>query len=195
MTAIAAFNALVREWADRQPAKYRRTALAFGYRCDRRTHSFSGTLQWVSKQSRKRDGEGVSRATLVRHLAVFAASGVITVERRRDNDKNQSSVYHVDFDKLIDETIEVPDMGKRQRRRNRETVTSQDAEVSQMAGDAERAAFLASLDVEPPDDIEPVSHVGADLDACPACVDGDWDKRLRKHVAGGGQDPWNEPMP
>jgi DNA-binding transcriptional ArsR family regulator len=92
---------MVRKWADQQPAKYRNTALAFGYRCDRKSHSFSGTLAWISRKSRERKGEGVSRPTLVRHLPVFEKYGVITVERRRDGDKNMSSVYHVYFDRFI----------------------------------------------------------------------------------------------
>lgn len=102
---LAKFNTMVREWADRQPAKYRHAALAFGYRCDTETHSFSGTLEWVSRLS-WRYGYGVSRATLVRHLRVFREHGVITVERRRKDDKNMSSVYHVDFDRYIGDTPE-----------------------------------------------------------------------------------------
>lgn len=180
MKELDAFNAKVRQWADRQPAKYRLTALAFGYRCNRKTHSFDGTLQWISKQSRKREGEGVSESTLGRHLRIFIASGVIEVERRRNGSFNMSSVYHVNFDKDIDETIEVPDMGKRQRRRNR-------------TEDAEREAFLASLDVEPPEDAEKVKHSGL-MDACPVCsllpqnrLDVD------VHLAKGGQDAWDLP--
>src|SRR5260370_29754543 len=107
MKELASFNAMVRKWADKQPAKYRLTALAFGYPCNRKTHSFDQTLDWISKRSRKRDGEGVSRSTLVRHLPAFVASGVIEVERRRDNDKNMSSVYHVDFSKAIEPELEV----------------------------------------------------------------------------------------
>ena len=121
---LSSFNAMVRKWADIQPVKYRLTALAFGYRCDRLTHSFSGTLQWISKKSRERKGEGVSRATLVRDLTAFRASGVITVENRRDGSRNMSSVYHVDFGKVV----EAEDMGKRQRRRKRETGHFEDAE-------------------------------------------------------------------
>jgi hypothetical protein len=155
MTAIATFNAMVRKWASRQPTKYRRTALAFGYRCDRQTHSFGGTLQWISKQSRKRPGEGVSESTLGRHLKDFEANGVITVERRRSGSRNESSVYHVDFDKVI----EVGDMGRRQRRRNR-------------VEDAEHAAFLESTDVEPPEDDDAKAAVEAEWDA--------WDADIKK---------------
>ena len=92
---------MVRKWADKQPAKYRKTALAFGYRCDRESHSFDGTLAWISKKSRERKGEGVSRPTLERHLPVFEKHGVITVERRRNGGQNMSSVYHVHFDRFI----------------------------------------------------------------------------------------------
>jgi len=181
MKELDVFNAKVRQWAGRQPAKYRLTALAFGYLCNRKTHSFSQTLDWVSKRSRKRPGEGVSRRKLAEDLRVFEASGVITVERRRSGSFNMSSVYHVDFDKVIDPEAE--DMGKRQRRRNRND-------------DAEREAFYASLDVEPPpEDIEPAEHAGWDMDACPACVplasEDEWDARLKRHVDGGGQDPWD----
>src|SRR5260370_5118589 len=103
MKELASFNAMVRKWADKQPAKYRLTALAFGCPGNRKTHSFDQTLGWVSKRSRKRPGEGVSESTLGRHLKVFEANGVITVERRRDGSQNMSSVYHVDFGKVIAE--------------------------------------------------------------------------------------------
>lgn len=178
MSNLASFNAMVRKWADQQPDRYRLSALAFGYRCDRKTHSFGGTLQWISKKSRERPGEGVSRATLVRHLSAFIASGVITVERRRDNDKNMSSVYHVDFDKVI----KVEDMGRRQRRRNRETIP---------ADDAERQAWLSSLGDESPDSLK---HEGSDLSACPGCQalpERQRDDKLAIHLASGGLDPWD----
>ena len=180
MKELASFNALVRQWADRQPAGYKLSALAFGYRCDRLTHSFDGTLKWISEQSRKRKGEGVSRATLARHLKVFEADGVITVERRRNLDKNMSSVYHVDFDKVI----EAEDMGRRQRRRNRET---------RPAEDAGQRAWIDSMEVDPPVDADRPEHSGKDLTACPACqaLPEDADK-LKIHVAHGGQDPWDE---
>jgi DNA-binding transcriptional ArsR family regulator len=101
MKDLASFNRMVRKWADKQPKMYRKTALAFGYRCDTNTHSFDGTLAWISKKSRERKGEGVSRPTLERHLKVFEKHGVITVERRRNGSQNMSSFYHVNFDKLI----------------------------------------------------------------------------------------------
>lgn len=112
MKELSSFNAMVLQWAGRQPAKYRLTALAFGYRCDRLTHSFDGTLEWVSKKSRQRKGEGVSISTLGRHLRVFEASGVITVERRRNGSRNMSSVYRVDFGRVI----EAEDMDSREYR-------------------------------------------------------------------------------
>lgn len=98
---LAKFNQQVRKWADGQPRKYRKTALAFGYRCDTETHSFSGTEKWISQQSRKRSGEGVSERTIQRHLKAFEKHGVIEVERRRNGDKNMSSVYTVHFDRFI----------------------------------------------------------------------------------------------
>ena len=101
MKDLDKFNKMVRHWAEQMPAKYRKTALAFGYRCDKKTHSFDGTLRWISQQSRKRSGEGVSRATLERHLKVFEKHGVIEIERRRNGDKNMSSVYTVHFDRFI----------------------------------------------------------------------------------------------
>jgi len=174
MKELASFNAMVRKWANRQPAKYRLTALAFGYPCNRKTHSFDQTLDWISKRSRKREGEGVSRRKLADDLKVFEANGVIEVERRRNGSQNMSSVYHVCFDKVI----EVEDMGKSQRRRNRE--------------DAERAAFFASLDVEPPEDAEPPKHVGF-MGDCPACMTlPDNLDSLDIHLANGGKDPWDD---
>jgi hypothetical protein len=153
---------MVRQWADKQPARYRLSALAFGYPCNRQTHTVEGTLAWIAKHSRKRTGEGVSRATLVRHLPTFVAYGVITVERRRDNDKNKSSVYHVDFSRVI----EVEDMGKRQRRRERAAQRGSD-NMSLPSEDAERQAWLASLDIDPPED---AVHTSVDrLPDCPAC--------------------------
>ena len=130
MKELDAFNAMVRQWADKQPAKYKLSALAFGYPCNRKTHSFDQTLDWVARRARKR-GEGVSLRKLKDDLKVFEASGVIEVERRRDGARNKSSVYHVHFDKHIEPEAE--DMGRRQRRRNND----------------ERRAWIASLDVEP----------------------------------------------
>lgn len=114
MKKLERHNARVRRWANQQPAKYRKSALAFGYRCDADSCSFSGTLDWISKKSRQRKGEGVSRKTLVRHLRAFEDQEVIKVERRRNGDKNMSSVYTVDFDKVIpvdDATAWEPDDG------------------------------------------------------------------------------------
>lgn len=98
---LRAFNAMVRAWAARQPKRYRSTALAFGYRCDKVSHSFQGTMEWVSRCSRRRPGEYVSVAKIKRDLKVFAAAGAITAERQRDGDRNAPSVYHVDFERVI----------------------------------------------------------------------------------------------
>jgi hypothetical protein len=100
MERLEAFNERVREWADKQPPVYRKSARAFGYRCNVETSSFSGTLQWVSTLSR-RYGYGVSRATLVRHLKVFQAHGVITVKGQRVGKENRGSIYTVDFDAVV----------------------------------------------------------------------------------------------
>lgn len=97
------FNKMVREWADKQPARYRKTALAFGYRCDRETNSFEGTQEWIAKKSRERKGEGVSESTILRHLKVFKEHGVITEEKRRGGGaKNKSSIYTVDFGRIVE---------------------------------------------------------------------------------------------
>lgn len=185
MTDLTSFNAMIRKWADEQPVRYRLTALAFGYRCDRKTHSFDGTLRWISKKSRERAGEGVSRSKLADDLKAFEANGVISVERRRDGSRNKSSIYHVDFDKVIE-----TDMGRRQRRRNRETAGQEHFVRSHKM--VEDPAWLASLDVEPPEDIEPPKHEGWDLDACAACqlLPGDVGEKLSIHIAKGGLDPW-----
>jgi len=98
---LTKFNRMVRKWADQQPKMYRKTALAFGYRCDTKTHSFSGTEKWIAKKSRERCGEGISERTVQRHLKVFEKHGVITVERRRNDGQNMSSVYTVHFDRFI----------------------------------------------------------------------------------------------
>ena len=106
------FNKMVRDWADKQPAQYRKTALAFGYRCDIETHSFDGTQEWIAKKSRERKGEDVSVSTIKRHLKTFKEQGVITEEKRRgDGAKNKSSIYTVDFGRFVE-------VGKR---RNRES--------------------------------------------------------------------------
>jgi hypothetical protein len=97
-------NAMVRKWAAEQPARYRLTAKAFGYRCDAQTHSFAGTVEWISRKSRERKGEGISQAKIKRDLKVFEAAGVITRERRRNGERNAPSLYHVDFGKVIPET-------------------------------------------------------------------------------------------
>ena len=109
------FNKLVRDWADKQPAQYRKTALAFGYRCNIETGSFDGTLEWIAKKSRERKGESVSVSTLKRHLKTFKEQGVITEEKRRgDGAKNKSSIYTVDFGRNVE-------VGKRPRHGNRES--------------------------------------------------------------------------
>ena len=65
-------------------------------------------------------------------------------------------------------------------------------------------AFLASLEVTPPEDIEPPEHKGDNLYECPGCQalpdyndtqDPYGDKRLRVHLANGGDDPWGEVPP
>lgn len=94
-------NRECRRWAGRQPVKYRKSLLAFAYRANTETHSFDGTLQWVSKKSRERPGEGVSVSTLIRHLKVFRAHGLVTEQKRRNGDKNMSSVYTLHFDAVI----------------------------------------------------------------------------------------------
>jgi hypothetical protein len=107
---LKAFNKKVKDWALSQPAKYRKTALAFGYRCDKREHCFTGTLKWTSKKSRERTGEGVSVSTLKRHLKVFQDEGLIKVEhgQRKQSDRNVASTYHVDFDAVIDDWASDP---------------------------------------------------------------------------------------
>jgi DNA-binding transcriptional ArsR family regulator len=97
---LAKFDVMVRQWADSQPEKYRKSALAFGYPCNTETHSFSGTEEWIAKHARKNRID-ISERTIQRHLKVFERSGVITVERRREGNKNVSSLYHVHFDKTI----------------------------------------------------------------------------------------------
>jgi hypothetical protein len=206
MTDLGSFNAMVRQWADKQPARYRLSALAFGYPCNRKTHSFDQTLAWVSKRSRKRPGEGVSLRKLKDDLGVFEASGVIEVERRRDGARNKSSVYHVRFDRVI----QADDMGKRQRRRGR-AVQANVVSAAKVTEDAERQAFLASLDVEPPEDesaaqdhIVSANKMVGDAkpkhegypDKCEACKRiPDAADAFYKHLANGGKDPWDDVPP
>jgi hypothetical protein len=97
-------NTRVRAWADRQPLQYRLSALAFGYPADTETCKHSFTLAKLSRMSRRRRGQGVSRSTLAAHLAVFKASGVIKAEKRRGASGRQGpNVYTIDFTKAISE--------------------------------------------------------------------------------------------
>jgi hypothetical protein len=78
MDDLKTFNAMVRQWAETQPPKYRKTAAAFAYPADMHTHSHDFRISDISKLSRKRGkGHGVSVSTLTRHLPIF--------ERRRRN--------------------------------------------------------------------------------------------------------------
>lgn len=97
-------NAMVREWAAKQPKRYQLTAKAFGFRCDAETHSFAGTVEWIARKSRERKGEGISAAKIKRDLNDFEAYGVITRERRRNGDRNAASAYHVDFGRVLPDT-------------------------------------------------------------------------------------------
>ena len=101
--SLARFNQMVRDWANAQPAKYRKSALAFGFPCDMKTYSFDQTLKWISDQTRWRDGgrDFASARTLRRHLPVFQRHCVIAVEKRQRNGMNASSVYHINFDRCI----------------------------------------------------------------------------------------------
>jgi hypothetical protein len=86
---------------------------------------------------------------------------------------------------VIDETIGVPDMGKRQRRRDRQG--------SSQADDPERQAWLASLGDNVP---EPPKHTGSDMEACEGCLAmPDGGQSVQAHVDGGGVDPWAEDWP
>jgi hypothetical protein len=101
---LDAHNARVCEWASNQPAKYRKTALAFGYPCNVETASFTGTLEWVQDHARKQHID-ISRPTLVRHLKVFREYGLIEVEPHRRGDKNAASTYTVHFDRIVGQEI------------------------------------------------------------------------------------------
>jgi DNA-binding MarR family transcriptional regulator len=96
-------NRRVREWADKQPKYLRKSALAFGYPAKPETCTHDFSLEQLAKMSRdhkhRRKGEGVSRATLVRHLKVFLEAGVIERERRTVRGvKNLTSVYRINFE-------------------------------------------------------------------------------------------------
>jgi hypothetical protein len=135
-TKLAALNVMVRQWADRQPPKYRLSALAFGYRCDVKSQSFDGTLKWISNKTRGRpNGEFVSLRTLKDHLRVFEAHGVIRVQRHRNGSRNKSSIYFVDFDKSIEAT---EGMGNRQRRRARDERAGYEDHLASLDAEADR---------------------------------------------------------
>jgi hypothetical protein len=131
-------NVMVRKWAAEQPERYRLTAKAFGYRCDAETHSFAGTVEWISRKSRERKGDGISPAKIKRDLKVFEAYGVITRERRRNGDRNAPSVYHVDFGRVLPETDIEPEylIGYLEwlRKNEAEEVTASSADNGQQAG-------------------------------------------------------------
>src|SRR5690348_13050897 len=95
-------NQRVRKWADSQPPKYRLSAMAFGYPANKDTCSHDYRLRDLARMSRRRR-KGVSVRTLISHLPAFEACGAIRVERRRKRNRNQSSVYHIDFTKVIGE--------------------------------------------------------------------------------------------
>lgn len=146
---LAKFNAMVRKWADQQPKKYRKSARAFGFPCDMETHSFSGTEKWIARHARS-VGIDISESTIQRHLKDFEAYGVITVERRRDKDKNQSSIYHVHFDRFIG------------------------------TGDTERDAFLTELAMPDRPALPPEAYQGHNVTTCPCEPCADYRKRFRE---------------
>jgi DNA-binding transcriptional ArsR family regulator len=106
MDDLMTFNATVREWAEKQSPKYRKTAAAFAYPADMHTHSHDFRISDISKMSRKRGkGQGVSVSTLTRHLPVLERHGLISAERRQRTGRNQTSIYRIDFARIIpDET-------------------------------------------------------------------------------------------
>lgn len=138
MSKLSDFNEQVREWADRQPPKYRKSARAFGYRCNVNSHSFSGTIAWISRLSR-RYGYGVSERTLKSHLKDYEASGVIKVERRRNLDKNMSSVYYVNLDAVIGERSEPDPWGLDEPEVSRNDSSTARPSYAEMIAERDRA--------------------------------------------------------
>ena len=107
MDRLEEFNNNVRAWANHQLPKYRKSALAFGHRCNVELSSFTGTLDWVSKLSR-RYGYGVCRRKLAADLTVFKKYHVIDARHQRHGDKNAGSIYRVHFDRVIGDNAFLP---------------------------------------------------------------------------------------
>src|ERR1019366_7799631 len=109
---LKAHGELVKQWASKQPAKYRMSALALGYRMDTETHSFRISVKAISAEARKH-GQFVAESTLKRYLEVFEHYGLVTIERpidaygERDKDPLTgallSNLYHADFGKVLTE--------------------------------------------------------------------------------------------
>jgi hypothetical protein len=97
---LAGHNSRVRAWANKQPPKYRKSALAFGYPCDRFACEFTQTLRWVQANARK-NGVDISESTLKRHLVVFKQAGVIEETKHRAGKENRASTYRVHFDRVM----------------------------------------------------------------------------------------------
>lgn len=98
------FNAQIKDWAERQPKKYRNALKAIGYRCDTETLTTTMKLKDMQWHSR-RNGYDVSVRTLKTYIPVFEACGMVTVERHRGPDRNAPSTYTLN---LAEDIHEIP---------------------------------------------------------------------------------------
>lgn len=156
---LRAHNARVRKWAACMPRKYRRSALALAYPANVDSCSHSYSFRSMERMALTRDGgkDHVSYKTLERDLPAFEATGAIRVEHH----PRQTNVYHIDFGKTI--TKEDAELGKRQRRRDRDWETSAVEEFLAESAPAEPVAPEAKPIEDPWGYVPPVAPVGKPL--------------------------------
>jgi hypothetical protein len=169
-------NQRVRQLAERMPTPTLANAIrAIGYRADWQTGITSGwTGEELAKQSRKQlDGRyALSERSLWRALRIFRDNGVVTVTARKVRGDGKIHNGRSDYALNLDwqGTLE---MGRRSRRRERESAKSDEAERmasltewddQEPAEDSGTSRPLAAKAAE-----DTLAHTGEPGWQCPAC--------------------------
>jgi hypothetical protein len=176
---LKAHGELVKQWACKQPAKYRMSALALGYRMNHETHSFRISVKAISDLAEEH-GQFVAESTLKRDLEVFEHYGLVTIERPVDEYGERakdpltgallSNLYTVDFGKVLTEDQ------AREARLHRRILRRRKQEPANLAPVA-----LGKPVVAPKPAPVVVRHTGNGGDDCPRCV----------ALMSGGKDPYD----
>jgi hypothetical protein len=96
----AEHNSRVRQWVNCQPVSYQKVCAAFAYPADYDTCNHSFTLASLVKLAR-RNGNDISRKTLVRRMPTLERYGLLRIVRRKAKGKQLPSIYTIDFTKII----------------------------------------------------------------------------------------------